>query len=159
METGERRWHFQLVHHDIWNYDTSAAPILMDVTVDGENVPGMFQATKQAFLYAFNRETGEPIWPIEERPVPLSRVPGERSAMTQPFPTKPAPFEFQGRTEDHLIDYTPEIRRRALELARDGDLFVPPFNPPAVVGDREATGRVCPSGGGGVHLVAELVRP
>ena len=152
VETGERRWHFQLVHHDIWNYDTSATPILTDVTVDGENIPGVFQATKQSFLYAFNRETGEPIWPIEERPVPMSRVPGERSAMTQPFPTKPAPFEFQGRTEDHLIDYTPEIRRRALELARDGDLFVPPFNPPAVVGDPEATGRVCPSGGGGVNI-------
>ena len=74
VETGERKWHFQLVHHDIWNYDTSAAPILMDVTVDGERIPGVFQATKQAFLYAFNRETGEPIWPIEERPVPLHEV-------------------------------------------------------------------------------------
>ena len=78
VETGERKWHFQLVHHDIWNYDTSAAPILMDVTVDGERIPGVFQATKQAFLYAFNRERGEPIWPIEERPVPQSRVPVSR---------------------------------------------------------------------------------
>ena len=152
VETGERKWHFQLVHHDIWNYDTSAAPILMDVTVDGEQIPGVFQATKQAFLYAFNRETGEPIWPIEERPVPLSRVPGEQVATTQPFPTKPAAFDLQGRTEDHLIGYTPEIRQRALEVARDGDLFVHMFNPPAYVGDLEASGRVCPGGGGGVNI-------
>ena len=124
----------------------------MDVTVDGEQIPGVFQATKQAFLYAFNRETGEPIWPIEERPVPLSRVPGEQVATTQPFPTKPAAFDLQGRTEDHLIGYTPEIRQRALEVARDGDLFVHMFNPPAYVGDLEASGRVCPGGGGGVNI-------
>ena len=157
VETGERKWHFQLVHHDIWNYDTSAAPILMDVTVDGERIPGVFQATKQAFLYAFNRETGEPIWPIEERPVPQSRVPGEQVATTQPFPTRPAPFEALGRTEDNLIDYTPEVRQRALELARDGDLFVPMFNPPAYVGDPEGSGRICPSDGGGVNITGAPV--
>ena len=81
---------FQVVHHDIWNYDTPTAPVLMDVTVDGRQIKGVFQATKQAFLYALNRETGEPIWPIEERPVPQSNVPGEKLAATQPFPTKPA---------------------------------------------------------------------
>jgi glucose dehydrogenase len=157
VETGERRWHFQLVHHDIWNYDTSAAPILMDVTVDGETIPGVFQATKQAFLYAFNRETGEPIWPIEERPVPPSRVPGEQAAPTQPFPTRPASFERQGRIEDDLIDYTPEVRQRALEIATDNDLFVPMFNPPAVIGDPEASGRICPSDGGGVNITGAPV--
>ena len=152
VETGERKWHFQLVHHDIWNYDTSAAPILMDVTVDGEQIPGVFQATKQGILYPFNRETGEPIWPIEELPVPMSTVPGEQVATTQPFPTRPAPIEFLGRTEDHLIDYTPEVRRRALEVALDGDLFVPMFNPPTYVGDPEGSGRICPSAGGGVNI-------
>ena len=157
VETGERKWHFQLVHHDIWNYDTSAAPILMDVTVDGERIPAVFQATKQAILYAFNRETGEPIWPIEERPVPPSRVPGEQTAPTQPFPTRPAPFEFLGRSEDHLIDYTPEVRQRALEVARDGDLFVPMFNPPTYVGDPDGSGRICPSDGGGVNITGAPV--
>ena len=157
VETGERRWHFQLVHHDIWNYDTSAAPILMDVTVDDERIPGVFQATKQGILYAFNRQTGQPIWPIEERPVPASRVPGERTAATQPFPTRPASFEFLGRTEDHLIDYTPEVRQRALEVARDGNLFVPMYNPPAYVGDPETSGRICPSAGGGVNITGAPV--
>ena len=110
VETGERRWHFQLVHHDIWNYDTSTAPLLMDVTVDGRDIPAVVQVTKQAFAYAFNRETGEPIWPIEERPVPASQIPGEQLAETQPFPTRPAPYDLQGLAEDELIDFTPELQ-------------------------------------------------
>ena len=89
--TGERRWHYQMVHHDIWNYDTPTAPVLMDVTVDGREVKGLFQATKQAFLYALDRETGEPIWPIAERPIPPSNVPGEQRSAPQPFPPRPAP--------------------------------------------------------------------
>ena len=96
VETGERRWHYQMVHHDVWNYDTPTAPILMDVTVDGREIKGIFQATKQAWVYALDRETGEPIWPIEERPVPQSTVPGERLSATQPFPTWPAPFDSAG---------------------------------------------------------------
>jgi quinoprotein glucose dehydrogenase len=152
VATGERAWHFQLVHHDIWNYDTSAAPILMDVTVDGVEIPGVFQATKQSFLYALNRETGEPIWPIEERPVPQSRVPGEQTSPTQPFPTRPAAFEPLGRNEDHLIDYTPEIYQRALEIARNNNLFVPMFNPPTHVGDPAGAAIICPSGSGGVNI-------
>ncbi|HIC53838.1 MAG TPA: hypothetical protein EYM78_15240 [Gemmatimonadetes bacterium] len=155
--TGERAWHFQLVHHDIWNYDTSAAPILMNVTVDGEDIPGVFQATKQSFVYALNRETGEPIWPIEERPVPQSRVPGEQTSPTQPFPTRPAAFEPLGRTEDHLIDYTPEIYQRALEVARNNNLFVPMFNPPTHVGDPAGPAIVCPSGSGGVNITGAPV--
>jgi quinoprotein glucose dehydrogenase len=157
VETGERRWHYQFVHHDIWNYDTPTAPILMDVTVDGEEIKGLFQATKQAFLYALNRETGEPIWPIEERAVPQSKVPGETLAATQPFPTKPAPYDLQGRTEDQLIDYTPEIRRRALEIAQNANMFAPFFNPPTHVGDPAGPGRICPGDTGGVNITGPAV--
>ena len=89
-------WHFQMVHHDVWNNDTPTAPLLMDVTVDGERIPGVFQATKQAILYSFNRETGVPIWPLEERSVPSSEVPGEQLSPTQPFPTKPEPYDLHG---------------------------------------------------------------
>ena len=88
-DTGEREWHYQMVHHDIWNYDTPTAPILLDVNIEGREVPAIAQATKQGFVYAFNRETGEPLWPMVERPVPRSRVPGEKLSPTQPFPTKP----------------------------------------------------------------------
>jgi quinoprotein glucose dehydrogenase len=156
-ETGERRWHYQMVHHDIWNYDTPTVPILMDVTVNGREVKGLFQATKQGFLYALDRETGEPIWPIEERPVPQSRVPGEQLAATQPFPTRPAPFDFQGRSEEHLIDYTPEIRQRALQVARDNNMFAPLFNPPTTIDDPEGPARVCPGDTGGVNITGPAV--
>ena len=159
VETGERAWHFQLVHHDIWNYDTPTAPILMDVTVDGREIPGVFQVTKQSFVYSFNRRTGEPIWPIEERPVPQSRVPGEQLSPTQPFPTKPAPFDIQGRTEAQLIDYTPEIRQAALEVAQGNNLLVPLFNPPSYEGDPELVvpARICPGGGGGANITGAPV--
>jgi quinoprotein glucose dehydrogenase len=159
VETGEREWHFQMVHHDIWNYDTPTAPILMDVTVEGRDVPGVFQVTKQSFVYSFNRETGEPIWPIEEQPVPQSRVPGERLSPTQPYPTKPAPFDIQGRTEDDLIDYTPEIERVALEFAQNNNLLVPLFNPPTYAGDPDLVvpARVCPGGGGGANITGPPV--
>jgi quinoprotein glucose dehydrogenase len=158
-DTGERVWHFQMVHHDIWNYDTPTAPILMDVTVDGEVIPGIFQATKQNFLYALNRETGEPIWPIEERPVPQSLVPGEQLSPTQPFPTKPAPFDLQGRTEEHLIDYTPEIYQQALAVAQAAGSFAPLFNPPTHVGNAEGAGpaRICGGSGGGANITGPAV--
>jgi glucose dehydrogenase len=156
-ETGERRWHYQFVHHDIWNYDTPTAPILMDVTVDGREVKGVFQATKQAFLYALDRETGEPIWPIEERPVPQSTAPGEQLSPTQPFPTRPAPFDLQGRSEEHLIDYTPEIYARALELAEEYNLLAPLFDPPTVMGDPAGPAWVCPGGGGGANITGPAV--
>src|SRR5690606_25966577 len=93
VKTGERKWHFQMVHHDIWNYDTPTAPILLDVMHEGREVPVVAQTTKQANTYVFNRETGEPLWPIEERPVPQSHIPGEQLSPTQPFPTKPAPYD------------------------------------------------------------------
>jgi quinoprotein glucose dehydrogenase len=154
VKTGKRVWHFQMVRHDIWNYDTPTAPILMDVTVGGRRIPGVFQATKQSFLYAFNRQTGEPIWPIVDRPVPQSKVPGEKLAATQPFPTKPAPYDLQGRTEAHLIDYTPEIRKRALEQAIAGNHFAPLFNPPTHQGNAEGApgARICPGDTGGVNI-------
>lgn len=161
VKTGERKWHFQMVHHDIWNYDTPTAPVLMDVTVDGKRIKGIFQATKQGFVYALNRETGEPIWPIEERPVPASTVPGEKLSPTQPFPTKPAPFELQGRTEEDLIDYTPEIKQKVLEYARENNLFIPFFNPPVVADSPDANwpgaGVNCPGGNGGLNIYSPAV--
>jgi quinoprotein glucose dehydrogenase len=145
-----------MVHHDIWNYDTPTAPLLMDVTVNGKKIKGIFQITKQSFVYALNRETGEPIWPMEERPVPKSTVPGEKLSPTQPFPTKPAPFDLQGRTENDLIDYTPEIREKVLQYAKENNLFVPLFNPPVVFDSPEANwagaGLACPGGGGGANI-------
>jgi len=154
VETGERRWHFQMVKHDIWNYDTPTAPVLMDVTIDGERVPIVAQATKQSFLYVLNRETGEPIWPIEERPVPQSNVPGEQLAATQRFPTWPIPYDLQGRQEQHLIDYTPEIRQMALERALEGNHFAPLFAPPTIRDNPEGEppARICGGGGGGSNI-------
>ncbi len=128
-ETGDRVWHYQTVHHGLWDYDPPAAPILMDITVDGEPVKAVTQLTKQAFAFVFNRETGEPIWEIEERAVPQSDVPGEVTSPTQPFPTRPAPFDRQGATVDNLIDFTPELRAEALEIFNNyvtGPLFTPP---------------------------------
>jgi quinoprotein glucose dehydrogenase len=154
VKTGRRVWHYQMVKHDIWNYDNPTAPILLDVNVDGKRVPGVFQATKQAFLFAFNRETGQPIWPIEMKPVPQSKVPGEKLAATQPFPTKPAPYDLQGRTEEQLIDYTPEIKKLALEQAKATNQFAPLFNPPTHRGNGEGAGpaRICPGDTGGVNI-------
>jgi len=128
-ETGERVWHYQTVHHGLWDYDPPAAPILMDINVEGREIKAVAQLTKQAFVFVFDRETGEPVWNIEERPVPQSDVPGEVTAATQPFPTKPAPFDLQGSTEENLIDFSPELRAQALEIASHyvtGPLFTPP---------------------------------
>lgn len=130
VDTGKRVWHFQTVHHPIWNYDLPNVPILVDVTVDGEEVPMVIQTTKQGFTFAFNRETGEPVWPIEERPVPKSMVPGEKLAETQPFPTWPEPLNPLGLTEDDVIDFTPELKQEALEIVtqyRVGGPYMPPL--------------------------------
>jgi len=153
VKTGERKWHYQLVHHDIWNYDTPTAPVLMDVTQNGQVVPIVAQVTKQSFVYTFNRETGEPIWPIEERPVPASKVPGEKLSETQPFPTKPAPYDQQGLTEDDLIDFTPELRARTVEMLADYEIG-PLFQPPLHRGnDQELKGSLwCPGDIGGVNI-------
>ncbi len=129
VETGQRAWHFQAVHHGLWDYDFATHPNLVDVTVDGRDIKAIAQVSKQGFVYAFDRVTGEPIWPIEERPVPTeTNMPGEVPSPTQPFPTKPAPFDYQGVVVDDLIDFTPELRARALEAVegfRLGPLFTP----------------------------------
>ncbi len=153
VKTGKRAWHFQMVHHDIWNYDTPDAPKLLDITVAGRRIPAIAQATKQGFLYVLNRETGQPVWPMEERPVPQSDVPGEKTWPTQPFPTKPPPFELQGITENDLIDYTPELREQALKLARQyrmGPLFLPPSLAKAPDGTKGAFN--VPGANGGANI-------
>ena len=153
VRTGERAWHYQLVRHDIWNYDTPHAPQLVDITVDGQHVPALVVVTKQSFAYVFNRETGEPVWPFEYREVPQSDVPGEQTSPVQPFPTRPAPFEFQGLSEDDLVDFTPELREAALELMSEYRLG-PLFNPPALPDEEEGTVASvhCPGAFGGANI-------
>ena len=127
--TGRRVWHYQLIHHDIWDWDTPAAPILVDITADGRPIRAVVQVTKQSWAYVFDRVTGEPVWPIEERPVPQSDVPGEWTSPTQPHPTRPAPFDRHGFSEDDLIDFTAELKASALELVKNyrmGPIFTPP---------------------------------
>ena len=128
--TGKRIWFYQLVHHDIWDWDVAAPPILLDITVDGKKIKAVAHVTKQAFTYVFDRVTGNPVWPIVERPVPQSSVPGERTALTQPFPTKPAPFDRQGTSLDDLIDFTPALKEEAIKIASQyqmGPLYTPPI--------------------------------
>ena len=128
-ETGERIWYFQFVHHPVWEYDPPAAPNLIDITVDGRPIKAVAQVTKQGFTFVFDRVTGEPVWPIEERPVPQSSVPGERTSPTQPYPTKPPLFLTNGATEDDVMDFTPELHAEALEIFRQhnaGALYTPP---------------------------------
>ncbi len=128
-EDGELLWHFQMVHHGVWDYDLPAAPTLVDITVDGRAIKAVAAISKQGFTYVFDRITGEPVWPIEERAVPQSSVPGESLSLTQPFPTKPAAFEPQGISDETLIDFSPELRREALqniEIYDYGPLFTPP---------------------------------
>jgi quinoprotein glucose dehydrogenase len=147
--SGERVWHFQTVHHGLWDYDPPAAPILMDITVDGRPIKAITQITKQAFAFVLDRETGEPVWEIEEREVPQSDVPGEVTSPTQPFPTRPAPFDRQGATIDNLIDFTPELRAEALEIVSNyvmGPLFTPPSV--AVEGGTQGTIQLPGSQGG-----------
>jgi glucose dehydrogenase len=129
LKTGERRWHYQLVHHGIWDFDIPCAPILADIVIDGRPIKALIQPTKQAWLYVFDRVTGEPVWPIEERPVEPSTVPLEQTSPTQPFVTWPPPFDRQGVAIDDLIDFTPELRAEAVELVKRykiGPLFTPP---------------------------------
>jgi quinoprotein glucose dehydrogenase len=128
--TGKRLWHFQFIHHDLWDYDTPQAPKLLTVKHDGRNVDVVAQATKQGLLYVFERETGKPLWPIEERPVPQTDVPGEQTSPTQPFPTKPAPFARQSFTEKDINPYIPKEDqdkvREILRTYRNEGLFTPP---------------------------------
>jgi quinoprotein glucose dehydrogenase len=128
--TGKMVWYYQLVHHDIWDWDIATAPLLIDVTVDGRKIRAVAQATKQSFTYVFDRVTGKPVWPIVEKPVPPSDVPGEKTSATQPFPTKPPAFDRQGTSIDDLIDFTPALREEAIRIAsayKMGPLFTPPI--------------------------------
>jgi len=137
----KRVWHYQLVHHGIWDYDIPCAPILVNITVDGRPVKAVAQPSKQGFLYVFDRQTGKPVWPIEERPVEQTTVPNEKTSPTQPFPTKPPPFELQGVQEKDLIDFTPEIKAEALKVASQFKLG-PLFTPPIVKGEGGKSGMV-----------------
>ena len=132
-KTGERVWHFQTVHHDLFDYDLPAAPVLIDITVAGRPIKALAQVTKHGFLFVLDRATGAPVWPIEERPVPKSTVPGEVTSATQPHPTKPPPYENQGLTENDLIDFTPALRAEALEIVKRY-VIGPAFTPPSVIG-------------------------
>ncbi len=149
--TGKRVWHFQIVHHGVWDYDPPAAPILHDITVDGRTIKAVTVLTKQNMSFVFDRVTGKPVWPIEERPVPQIAVPGERHSPTQPFPTKPAPYSRQGYHEDDLIDFTPELKAEALEIAKRyvrGPMYTP--TTPVVEGGTQGTW-VYPGYGGGAN--------
>jgi quinoprotein glucose dehydrogenase len=127
--TGHRVWHFQTVHHGLWDRDGVMMPTLGTVRIDGNNIDIVAAPSKTGYTYVFERATGKPVWPIEERPVPQTDVPGERTSPTQPIPTKPPPFAKQGMSEDDLIDFTPELRAKALAVLkkyRYGDAFTPP---------------------------------
>ena len=131
LKTGKRKWHYQTVHHGLWDWDLPCAPMLYDVQIGGRVIKALAQPTKSAFLFVLNRETGEPIWPIEERPVPQSNVPGEKTSPTQPFPTRPLPFDRQGVTIDDLIDFTPALRAQAIEQVKAYEIG-PIYTPPAL---------------------------
>ena len=151
LKTGVRKWHFQLVHHPLWDYDISSAPMLADLNVDGKTIKAVIQPTKQNFLFVFDRVTGKPVWPIEERPVPKGDVPGEWYSATQPFPTKPPAYSRQGVTLDDLIDFTPELKAQAVKLVLQfklGPLYTPPVE--SKVGGPLAT-LTLPSPAGGTN--------
>jgi quinoprotein glucose dehydrogenase len=155
VKTGMRKWHFQMVHHDIWDYDTPMAPNLLDVSVDGRPRKVLAQTTKQGWTYVFDRATGEPVWPIVETPVLQSEVPGEQTSPTQPIPSKPAPYSQQGLQEADLIDYTPAIKDSALKLARRCRMG-PHYIPPALADGSGSAGVRCswyaPGASGGVNI-------
>jgi quinoprotein glucose dehydrogenase len=149
-ETGKRAWHFQVVHHDLWDYDLNTAPILADLKVGGKTIPAVVQLTKFGSTFVFDRATGKPVWPIVERPVPPSTTPGEIASATQPFPTKPPAFERQGVTADDLIDFTPELHAEGQKMAKDfvlGPIFTP-ARPRGKPGEPQAVLQI-PAGGAG----------
>ncbi len=157
--TGERVWHFQMVHHGVWDFDNPAAPNLIDINVDGRVIKAVAQVTKQGFTYVFDRVTGEPVWPINELPVPQEALPGERLSPTQPFPSKPPAFARQGMSEDFLIDFTPEIRAEAEEILQNytyGPLFTAPTE--TIEGGHRGT-IILPGAGGGANWSGAGVDP
>jgi glucose dehydrogenase len=153
VATGKIVWHYQLVHHGLWDYDPPAAPNLIDITVDGKPIKAVAQVTKQAFVYVFDRVTGKPVWPIEEQPVPASNVPGEHASKTQPFPSKPAPFDLQGVRDEDLIDLSPEVHQEAIDIIAKYD-HGPLFTPPSLRGTV-----TLPSVGGGANWSGAAIDP
>ncbi len=139
--TGKRVWHFQGVHHGLWDYDFPAAPILGEITVNGKRISVVAQVSKQAFVYVFDRKTGVPVWPIEERPVPQTTAPGEKTAATQPFPTRPPAFDLQGLLDKDVVDFTPELHAQALEVLKQFERG-PLFQPPSLKGTVQIPGNV-----------------
>jgi quinoprotein glucose dehydrogenase len=130
LKTGQRKWHYQFVHHPIWNFDNCCASLLLDINVNGRAIKAVAQPSKQGFLYVLDRVTGQPVWPIEERPVAQSDVPGEKTSPTQPFPTKPPPYARNYLKLDDVIDFTPELRREALDVLKRYKVGDSPFTPP-----------------------------
>lgn len=151
--TGKRIWHFQMIHHGVWDYDLPAAPNLVDIVVNGKAIKAVAQVSKQGHIYVFDRVTGEPVWPIEERPVPQTTVPGEKTSVTQPFPTKPLPFDLQGISEDILVDFTPELRAEAVKILSEYDTG-PLYTPPSLKGTA-----VLPSDGGAANWTGAALDP
>lgn len=149
-KTGRRVWHFQFVHHGLWDYDATAAPLLVDLVVRGQPVKGVAVVTKQAFTYVFDRVTGQPVFPIEERAVPSGNVPGEWYSPTQPVPTRPPAFDRQGVTTADLIDFTPELRDEAEAILKQYSSG-PLFQPPTVAGDGKKGTILMPGAGGGAN--------
>ncbi len=160
IETGQRMWHFQAVHHGVWDYDLPAAPTLIDISTDGRATKAVAQVSKQGFTYVFDRATGDPVWPIEERPVATDTdMEGEALSPTQPFPTKPPPFEYQGVTTDDLVDFTPEIRAMAIEAVKNFQLG-PLFSPPTLSYDDGLQGTIQrPHVGGGAGWAGAAADP
>ncbi|MGH7540222.1 MAG: PQQ-binding-like beta-propeller repeat protein, partial [Gemmatimonadota bacterium] len=152
--TGERVWHFQTVHHGLWDYDLPAPPNLVTIRVGGRTIDAVVAPAKTGWVYVFDRVTGEPVWPIKERPVPASDVPGERASPTQPFPTRPPAFTRQGIMEDDLIDFTPELRAEARALF-DRQRTGPIFTPPSLEGTIQMPGLLGGSGWGGAAVDPE----
>jgi quinoprotein glucose dehydrogenase len=146
--TGKVVWYYQLVHHGLWDYDPAAPPMLVSLNIEGRAVEAVAQAGKTGFLYVFDRVTGKPLWPIEERPVPPSDVPGEMAAATQPFPTRPPPFARQGIADSDLVDFTPALRERARAFLRQRRLG-PLFTPPSLQGTIVLPGWIGGAGWGG----------
>jgi quinoprotein glucose dehydrogenase len=146
--TGKRVWHFQGVHHGLWDYDFPAAPTLVDIKVDGQKIKAVAQVSKQGFTYVFDRANGKSVWPIEERPVPQTDVPGEQTSPTQPFPTKPPAFTRQGISEEDVMDFTPELRAEALKILSEYQ-YGPLFTPPIVAGNNGKKGTLIQPGAAG----------
>ena len=158
IKTGKRIWYFQMIHHDIWDYDSPPHPILVDITVDGRRRRAVVQLTKQAFAYVFDRVTGEPIWPIVERPVPQTDVKGEWSSPTQPFPTRPPAFDRQGITPDDLVDFTPALREAALQSI-EGYKIGPIYTPAVQVQAGQRGTIQVPGYGGGANWQSGAADP